>query len=196
MNSESWNTWANLTTAVRTVVGLALFVAASITHNEILNFIGLGVYWGLDILDGYLARRFDQETRFVAQFDILADRLLVAYFYFNYVNFHPEMVVPVALFLFNFMLVDHFLSNQFMRWPILSPNYFGKVDELIFKLNWSPLAKGINSGLGTILLIVTKSAVLASAAIVIILISKFYSLMLLKSLENHSVLAEEKFSVS
>lgn len=196
MNSESWNTWANLTTAVRTVVGLALFVAASITHNEILNFIGLGVYWGLDILDGYLARRFDQETRFGAQFDILADRLLVAYFYFNYVNFHPEMVVPVALFLFNFMLVDHFLSNQFMRWPILSPNYFGKVDELIFKLNWSPLAKGINSGLGTILLIVTKSAVLASAAIVIILISKFYSLMLLKSLENHSVLAEEKFSVS
>lgn len=194
MESESWSTWANLTTGIRTIVGLALFVASSITGNEMLNFAGLVVYWSLDILDGYLARRFDQETRLGAQFDILADRLLVAYFYFNYVNFHPEMIVPVAFFLFNFMLVDHFLSNQFMRWPILSPNYFGKVDDVIFKLNWSPLAKGINSGLVTILLVVTKSAMLATAAIIIILASKFYSLVLLKNLGKNNLATTENAS--
>ena len=129
-----------------------LFAAAARMHSPSLNFVGLAVYWGLDVLDGWLARRLDQETRLGAQFDILADRLLVAFFYFNYLHWHPEAVVPVLLFLTNFMLLDHFLSNQFLRWPIRSPNDFHEVDRVIHRLNWSPLGKAANSGLVTVLL--------------------------------------------
>ncbi|HUS63918.1 MAG TPA: CDP-alcohol phosphatidyltransferase family protein, partial [Kofleriaceae bacterium] len=134
--------------------GLLLFAAAARTHSQLLNFWGLAVYWVLDILDGWLARRLDQETRLGAQFDILSDRLLVAFFYFNYLHWHPGAALPVLLFLTNFMVLDHFLSNQFLRWPILSPNYFHEVDRVTHLLNWSPLGKAINSGLVTVLLAV------------------------------------------
>ena len=180
-------TWANLVTAIRTVACLIVFVMAYSQSNELYNFIGLGIYWVLDLLDGFLARRFDQETRFGAQFDILADRLLVAYFYFNYVAFHPESIVPAALFLFNFMLVDHFLSNQFIRWPIQSPNYFAKVHQRIYSLNWSPLAKGVNSTLVTIVLVVTKDVVLASIVVSLIILVKLYSIVLLRGFEKGTI---------
>lgn len=77
--NETWATWANAATAVRLVVGLVVFAYAAVTRDETWNFIGLGVYWMLDVVDGFLARRFDQETRIGAQMDILADRVLVAY---------------------------------------------------------------------------------------------------------------------
>jgi CDP-diacylglycerol---glycerol-3-phosphate 3-phosphatidyltransferase len=149
---EPWLTAANVVTAIRTLGGLVIFAAAARAHSPLLNFVGLAVYWGLDVLDGWLARRLDQETRLGAQFDILADRLLVAFFYFNYLHWHPEAAVPVLLFLTNFMVLDHFLSNQFLRWPIRSPNYFHEVDRVTYLLNWSPLGKATNSGLVTVML--------------------------------------------
>ena len=47
------------------------------------------------------------------------------------------------------------ISNQFMRWSILSPNYFYVVDRTIWRLNWSPPAKAFNSGMITVLLLGT-----------------------------------------
>ena len=126
---EPWFTWANLATAIRVVAGVVVFAIAAANRDETWNYAGLAVYWVLDVVDGFLARALDQETRLGAQMDILADRLLVAFFYLNYVAIHPEMIVPVALFLFQFMGIDHYLSNQFMRWPIKSPNYFYEVDR-------------------------------------------------------------------
>ncbi|HEY0255101.1 MAG TPA: CDP-alcohol phosphatidyltransferase family protein, partial [Kofleriaceae bacterium] len=78
---EPWFTWANLATAVRVVACVIIFAYSSIYRDETANYVGLGTYWVLDVLDGFLARRFDQETRLGAQMDILADRLLVAFFY-------------------------------------------------------------------------------------------------------------------
>ena len=159
---EPWATWANLVTAVRLVAGLVIFAYAAVAKDETWNFIGLGVYWVLDVVDGFLARRFDQETRIGAQMDILADRVLVAFFYLNYVMLYPELIVPVSMFLFQFMGIDHFLSNQFMRWPIKSPNYFHKVDRAIWAWNWSPAAKLLNSAVVTGVLVLTKSPILGS----------------------------------
>ena len=122
--NEDLRTWANAVTLVRTVGGLILFSVAAFKHSAAWNLAGLAVYWGLDFLDGYLARTLNQETRFGAQMDILADRFLVAFFYLNYLAMHPELAVVIALFLLEFMVLDHYLSNQFMRWRILSPNYF------------------------------------------------------------------------
>jgi CDP-diacylglycerol--glycerol-3-phosphate 3-phosphatidyltransferase len=172
---ESWTTWANLVTAIRLVAGIAIFAYAALERNETWNFIGLGVYWVLDVVDGFLARQFNQETRIGAQMDILADRVLVAFFYLNYVTLYPGLMVPVSMFLFQFMGIDHFLSNQFMRWPIKSPNYFHKVDRTIWLWNWSAPGKLLNSAVVTAVLVFTKSAILGSFVCGAILVLKIWT---------------------
>lgn len=172
---EDLHTYANAVTLVRTVVGLALFSVAAYQHSAAWNFAGLAVYWVMDVLDGYLARALNQETRFGAQMDILSDRFLMAFFYLNYLTWRPELASIVALFLFNFMVLDHYLSNQFMRWPILSPNYFNLVDRRIWLLNWSPLGKFCNSGLATILLLTARPVWLVLPVVVGLICVKTYS---------------------
>jgi CDP-diacylglycerol--glycerol-3-phosphate 3-phosphatidyltransferase len=154
---ENLATWANGVTLVRTIAGLILFSIAAFEHSPTWNLAGLAVYWVMDCLDGFLARALNQETRFGAQMDILSDRFLMAFFYLNYLALNPDLVVVIALFLFEFMLLDHYLSNQFLRWQLLSPNYFYEVDRRIWWLNWSAPAKFFNSGAVTILLLTTKS---------------------------------------
>lgn len=172
---ETWATWANLVTGIRLVSGLVVFGYAAVTRSELWNFVGLGIYWVLDVADGFLARALGQETRIGAQLDILSDRVLVAFFYLNYVALYPQLIVPVALFLFQFMGIDHYLSNQFMRWPIKSPNYFHEVDRPIWLWNWSPAGKLLNSAVVTAALVLTKSAVLGSLVCGGILVLKFWS---------------------
>ena len=79
----------------------------------------------------------------------------IAFFYLNYLALHPEAAIVIALFLGEFMILDQYLSNQFLRWPILSPNYFYAVDETIWRLNWSPPGKFFNSGAVTLVLLAT-----------------------------------------
>jgi len=146
-------TWANLVTAARLAAGLAAFGAFYLGSWEGWLFIGLAIYWAGDILDGWLARRLRQETLLGAQFDILADRMLICLFYLGYLTVHPDRAPAVLLFLFEFAVLDHFLSNQLMRWPILSPNYFYLVDRQTWRWLWSTPAKALNTGLVTVLLI-------------------------------------------
>jgi CDP-diacylglycerol--glycerol-3-phosphate 3-phosphatidyltransferase len=180
--SEDLRTWANAVTLFRTVAGLALFAVAAVERSLAWNLGGLAIYWGLDVLDGFLARRLDQETRFGAQLDIISDRFLVAFFYLNYLALHPEMALPIALFLFEFMVLDHYLSNQFLRWPILSPNYFYVVDRTIWRLNWSPVGKFVNSGAVTILLLATGSILAAMPVLLGLCAIKLYSFVRLQRL--------------
>ncbi|WP_428261504.1 CDP-alcohol phosphatidyltransferase family protein [Haliangium sp.] len=162
-------TWANLATTVRLVLGLAAFCVALVQRDDTWNFIGLAIYWSLDIVDGQLARRLNQETLFGAQYDILADRIQVAFFYLVYGAMHPEKIVVITLFLLQFMVFDHYLSNQFIRWRILSPNYFYRVDQRVFDLLWSPLGKALNTGMVTILILLFSSiwpAMIATLALI------------------------------
>ena len=66
-----------------------------------------------------------------------------------------EMALPVGVYLFEFMVIDVFLSLAFMAWPIRSPNYFYVVDRRIYLWNWSRPAKAANSALFAVLLLVT-----------------------------------------
>lgn len=175
ISSERVFTWANVVTTIRLVGCLAVFGVAAATHDERLNFVGLGLYWALDMLDGFLARKLRQETRLGAQMDILADRLLVFFFYLNYLSFHPALLVPIVLFLFQFAGIDHYLSNQFLRWPVLSPNYFYVVDRTIWLWNWSAPGKLLNSAVITGLLVLTQSVWLSSAAAIAIIGLKLWS---------------------
>lgn len=173
--AEDVRTWANLVTLIRCVVGLGLLAMAALEQSMAWNLAGLAVYWSLDVADGYLARRLHQETRFGAQFDILADRFLIAFFYLNYQAMHPGVSVVVALYLFEFMVIDHYLSSQFLRWELLSPNYFYTIDKRIWQLNWSPPGKFVNSGLITILLLGTGSVWAVLPVLVALYGVKLYS---------------------
>jgi CDP-diacylglycerol--glycerol-3-phosphate 3-phosphatidyltransferase len=157
--TERWTTWANAVTFVRLVGCMMIFGVARTNADETWNLVGLGAYWALDVADGALARWLDQETRIGAQLDILADRILVAFFYLNYAAFYPHLLLPICLFLVQFMFIDHFLSNQFMRWRLLSPNYFYEVDRTIWRWNWSPIAKAVNTAAVTAVLVVSKSVI-------------------------------------
>lgn len=184
--TESVRTWPNAVTLTRSLVGLAFFTLASLEHSLLWNLAGLAVYWCLDCLDGFLARSLHQETRLGAQFDILADRFLIAFFYLNYLALHREATVVIALYLFEFMILDNYLSNQFMRWRILSPNYFYVIDRTIWRLNWSPPGKFLNSGVITILLLGTGSI----WPVVPVLVA-LYGIKLYSAVRMHSLPAPE-----
>src|SRR5512138_3035640 len=94
---ETWRTWPNAVTALRTAAALGCFVAAALLRSEGWAYLGLAIHWALDVADGTLARALGQETRVGAQLDILADRLLVCGFYATFLRVHPGLAVPVLL---------------------------------------------------------------------------------------------------
>jgi CDP-diacylglycerol--glycerol-3-phosphate 3-phosphatidyltransferase len=155
---ERPHTIPNVVTGVRLVASLVCFAIAAARSDPRWSLAGLALHWALDAVDGFLARTLRQETRTGAQMDIIADRLTITFFYYTYLTWHPELAWPVGLFLLQFVGLDLFLSMQFLRWPILSPNYFYLVDRQIWALNWSGIAKFCNTGLVTILNLVPGTA--------------------------------------
>ncbi len=131
---EPWLTIPNLVTGLRVCGSMCCFAIAAARSDSSWNLAGLIVYWVLDSLDGFLARALHQETRTGAQMDIIADRVLITFFYYNHLAGHPQLLVPIGLFLFEYVGPDLYLSIQFLRWPILSPNYFYRIDQRIWKL--------------------------------------------------------------
>lgn len=148
-------TGATVITFVRTLASLALCLVAAVDQDRTLLIVGLVVYWVGDMADGGYARLFDCETRIGGVIDIMCDRINCAAFYIGLAWLEPEMVLPVSVYLFNFMVIDMFLSMAFLAWPIRSPNYFYVVDKRIYTWNWSKPAKAVNSSLFAVLLLVT-----------------------------------------
>lgn len=158
-------TWANLVTSVRTVgaVGLGLF--ALVERSPTLLIVAYAVYWVGDILDGWLARRLQQETRLGAVLDILTDRVCSAVLVCGLALLQPDLWPALAVFLLQFMVIDCVLSLAFLCWPLVSPNYFHRVDRTVWRWNWSPPAKAVNSA-GVVLAVATGSLLLASVVAV------------------------------
>ncbi|WP_229051356.1 CDP-alcohol phosphatidyltransferase family protein [Aeromicrobium sp. Leaf350] len=136
----------NAITVVRTVVSLGLAVVALGADDRLPWVIAAYlVYYLGDSADGLAARLLGQETRLGAVHDILSDRLCTALCASNLILLQPDLAVPVAIFLLNFMVLDCLLSLSFLLWPIVSPNYFAVVDPLVYRLNWSHPAKALNN---------------------------------------------------
>ena len=57
------------------------------------------------------------------------------------------------LYLIDYAFIDFYLSYQFVKFNIISPNYFDQVDGIVYKLNFSPLGKFSNSSVVTLTLI-------------------------------------------
>jgi len=155
----------NLITAVRTAVSVGLAVAA-LTHRSVhLLVAAYLIYWIGDILDGVSARALGQETRTGAVFDIVADRACTSACAAALVVLRPDTALPIAVFLVQFMVIDQLLSLMFLRWPLLSPNYFARIDRRIYRWNWSPPAKALNTAAVVILAIVAPTAVAVTFAL-------------------------------
>jgi len=142
---ESIATWANAVTLVRTSIAVPLGVYALVEASTVLLVVAYGSYWLGDMLDGYLARRLDQETRIGATLDIISDRACSAVLVCGLAVIHPNMWPALALFLLQFMVLDCVLSLAFLRWDLVSPNYFYRVDVTVWRFNWSQPAKTVNT---------------------------------------------------
>jgi len=152
---ERLGTSANVITFVRTLVSVVLAGLAVRDDSLPLLVAALVVYWLGDMLDGFVARIRDCETRIGAVLDILCDRFCAASFYLGLAWLSPEFVLPIFIYLAEFMVIDCFLSLAFLAWPIRSPNYFYVVDRPLWLWNWSKPGKAVNSSMFAVLLLVT-----------------------------------------
>jgi CDP-diacylglycerol--glycerol-3-phosphate 3-phosphatidyltransferase len=174
---ERLGTSANVVTLVRTVASVVLAGFAIDRSSLTLLVVALAVYWAGDSLDGIVARIRGCETRMGAVLDILSDRFCAAAFYFGLAWLQPENVLPVLVYLAEFMVIDCFLSLAFLAWPVRSPNYFYVVDRTIWLWNWSKPAKAANSAIFAVILLATGMPLLGLAIATALLVLKCVSLV-------------------
>ncbi len=97
-------------------------------------------------------------------------------FYVGLVWMDTRLALPVGVYVLEFLAVDLVLSLGFLAWPLLSPNYFYLVDHRLWALNWSPLAKAVNSAAFLAILLLTRDVVLATVFALALLTFKCLSL--------------------
>ncbi len=167
---------ANVITIARLLGSLTFFVLANVRQRELYNFIGLAIHWGGDYLDGWYSRRFKQETILGAELDLIADRVETLFFFANFIHFHSGLWLPVLIYALDFAFVDYYLSYQFVKFDIISINYFYRVDRLVYRLNFSVPAKAVNSLPILLILIFVPSLWAVALALAVALIGvKIYS---------------------
>jgi CDP-diacylglycerol--glycerol-3-phosphate 3-phosphatidyltransferase len=157
LGTEDVLTLASGITLARTAGCLASVLASVATGQVSLLFLGLVIHCVGDMADGIVARRRGTETRAGAVLDIVCDRLCIAAYYISYGHLHHDMLVPIGVFLFSFMVLDSHLSLAFLNWPLRSLNYFYLVDRALYRWNWSPTGKALNSGALVVLMLTTRS---------------------------------------
>ncbi len=172
---EPIRTWANLITVIRTVAALVLGFVGAVQGSFTLLVIGYLVYWIGDSADGNVARFLKQETRQGAVFDIICDRANTCVLAIGYMAYDPGRSVPLSVYLLQFMVIDMVLTLSFLFWPLVSPNYFNRVDRPIFLLNWSKTAKTANT---TVVVTLTAIGWIIPATVVasVVLLMKVWSL--------------------
>lgn len=175
---------ANTVTAVRTIGAVAVAIGAIVTQDLVLAVAAYLIYWVGDTLDGWTARRLNQETRFGAVFDILADRLCCILCIIPLIQARPQMVAPIAVFLLQFVVVDLVLSLSFLRFGLLSPNYFFRVHRGVFRWNWSPPAKAANTSALVLLALFVPSPWPALALALAVTVIKVVSLVVVRRLPS------------
>ncbi len=183
---ESTFSIPNVITVIRFVGSLVFFMLAIVKMDLTYNFIGLVVHWIGDIVDGSYARFFKQETIVGAEIDIIADRVEFLFFYIIFLIFKPELALPVALFVINFAFIDFYLSYQFLKFDLISINYFYKVDQTVYKLNFSFLGKAANTVVITLTLIFFPQFWLFATVFAVgLIVVKCYSIYRLYQLEPY-----------
>lgn len=140
----------NVITLVRSAVSCVisfLVIADVVPDDTKLEWmvVAFAVYWFGDMADGLVARLLDQETRGGAILDTLCDRACITLAVAGAAVTIDPPVVPTLLYLFNFLVLDFWLSLRFVDFEIDTNNRFYEVDRTVYRFNWSPLAKAVNS---------------------------------------------------
>lgn len=172
---EPWGTIPNAVSVARTVGSVAVGVWAITAQSLVLLVIAYGIYWAGDMLDGYLARRLQQETRPGAVLDIVCDRACSAVCACCILLLAPQTWPAILAFLLSFLMVDTMLSLSFLYWDLKSPNYFGSVDLGVWRLNWSPPAKALNTA-GLMLALYLHAFWAGAVLVIVVLLMKLWSL--------------------
>ncbi|QLQ36525.1 CDP-alcohol phosphatidyltransferase family protein [Micromonospora robiginosa] len=172
----------NTITLVRTVLAVALAAAGLAHGNAWLVVASYACYWAGDVLDGLSARLLHQETRFGAVFDIVADRACFALAAAGLLVLRPGSLLPCTILLLQFLTLDTMLSLSFLRWPILSPNYFGQVHNGVYRWNWWPPAKVLNTTSLVVAVLATDLPWIAAALALVITAIKVVSLVVVSRL--------------
>lgn len=181
---DRMTTVPNAVTAVRTAGAIVIAGVALAWSAPWLLTIAYAVYWLGDMLDGLLARRLGQETRMGAVFDIISDRACTSILCVGVVTAYPDVTIVVIPFFLSFMVLDTVLSLAFLCWPLLSPNYFWRVDRATYRLNWSPPAKAVNTA-GVILLAVAGLTWASLLLVCLIAGVKVWSALRIRHLLQH-----------
>lgn len=166
----SLRTWPDLVTLVRTALAVGIGALGVARADLALIAVAYAVYWAGDIADGWLARRIGQETRAGAVLDIVCDRACTSLLCVGLLAQLPAVLPVAVVFLLSFMALDTMLSLAFLCWPVLGPNYFGRVDRQVYRLNWSPPAKALNTAAVVLLVVAgqyTAALVVASAVVLL-----------------------------
>jgi CDP-diacylglycerol--glycerol-3-phosphate 3-phosphatidyltransferase len=171
---ERWSTPANVVTAVRALGAASLAGAALATHSMVLLLAAYLVYWVLDVGDGLVARRLDHETRLGAVFDIVVDRASSVLCVACFVALRPGVAVPLTIYVLEFAVVDTLLSLGFLAFPVRGPNDMHLVDRTLWRWNWSPPAKALNTA-SIVLLCLLARPVLAALCAAVVLGGKVWS---------------------
>ena len=162
--TTSLATAPNVLTIARTIACAALTVEAVAGASWRVLLAAVAAYWVGDVCDGILARSTARETRFGAALDVVCDRACCALVLLGAVALDPSFALPVAVYLLAFVVVDTLLSLTFLAWPLLGVNYLRHVDERVWRLNFSPLAKLLNSAVFLLLLLSGRPYAAAAAA--------------------------------
>jgi CDP-diacylglycerol--glycerol-3-phosphate 3-phosphatidyltransferase len=168
--TTSLATTPNVLTIARTLACAALTVEAVAGTSWRVLLAAVAAYWAGDVCDGILARTTGCETRFGAALDIVCDRACCALVLLGAVTLEPSFALPVAVYLLAFVVVDTLLSLTFLAWPLLGVNYLRLVDERVWRLNFSPPAKLLNSAVFLLLLLAGQpyaAAIAATCALVL-----------------------------
>ena len=145
----------NRITLVRTLVAMGVAVAGYHFGTPVWLVIGYATYWLGDSLDGGVARHLGQETVAGAVFDVVCDRACAFFLAGAFLASYPSVLGPLAIFLFQFGVLDTMLTLSFLLWPdCISPNYFYRVDQQIHRWNWSHPAKALNTGAVVVSLVI------------------------------------------
>jgi phosphatidylglycerophosphate synthase len=185
---RDWRTAANGITLLRLALSLTFFSLALVRRDPALNYIGFLIHWIFDFFDGLCARTRLQETVLGAEMDLIADRVELIFFYVNFLHFRPFLATAAVLYLVDYAFIDFYLGYQFVKFDIISPNYFGAVDRSVYLWNFSPAAKFINSSLVTGILIFLPFLHPAAAALACgLIVVKTVSAVRLWKIRNASV---------
>lgn len=180
---ETILTLASAVTAAR-LVGTLYFVVVAMQSLSLEPIVyALAFYWVGDVIDGMVARATNRETQLGAVFDIAADRLSVVMIYMLFALYVPSLTWPILIFLVAFVIVDTILSMSFLKFNLLSINYFYLVDKKLYDLNWSMPAKIATTSTFMIVALLLQNPLLSLVVALAVLGLKGYSMYLLEQIK-------------